>query len=236
MAKGEFKKQLRQITEEREKGLKETKPNVNQELRSVDLYKKDIIRGDVFFFDKGYTLGVEQKGGRPGIIVSNDKCNNSSDFVLVVYLTTEPKTSLPTHIDISGLDKPSLALCEQIHTLSKHKMQSYKGHVSDEELLAIDIAMIETLGIDLREISPDYYYDLLKEIKDNKNLREDNDKLNTEIKTLEIRIENLLKTKEKLEQQSVPVSEDSELIKIKAERDMYERLYDKLLKNIIKEV
>ncbi len=49
-----------------------------------------IHRGDIFYFDKSIVTGVEQQGGRPGIVVSNDMCNESSEFFLVCYLTTQP--------------------------------------------------------------------------------------------------------------------------------------------------
>ena len=39
-------------------------------------------------------------GGRPAVIVSNDKNNAKSNTVEVVYMTTKPKTDLPTHVYI----------------------------------------------------------------------------------------------------------------------------------------
>ena len=43
----------------------------------------------------GNERGSEQRAGRPAIIVSNDKGNQSSSTVEVVYLTTQPKHDLP---------------------------------------------------------------------------------------------------------------------------------------------
>lgn len=54
-------------------------------------------RGDIFYIEAtGYqTTGSEQRPGRPGIIVSNEKCNENSEVVEVVYTTTQPKKPPP---------------------------------------------------------------------------------------------------------------------------------------------
>ena len=88
-------------------------------------YKGKIEKGDIFFFDKGPTVGTEQHGGRPGIIVSNNTGNIHSENVLVVYTTTQPKADLPTHVTINSIGKESTVLCEQIHTLSTKKILKY---------------------------------------------------------------------------------------------------------------
>ena len=57
-----------------------------------------IRRGDIYYIDKYPTIGSEQQAGRPAIIVSNEKNNQHSSTVEVVYLTTQPKADLPTHV------------------------------------------------------------------------------------------------------------------------------------------
>ena len=78
---------------------------------------EEIKRGKIFYIEKmgGYEVGSEQRSGRPAIVVSNDKCNAFSDVIEVVYLTTQPKSDLPTHIDIRSTQRASVALCEQIN-------------------------------------------------------------------------------------------------------------------------
>ena len=119
-------------------------------------YTGEVRRGDIFFFDKNVLdVGVEQHGGRPGIIVSNDTTNRHSEFVEVVYTTTQKKppipthvniTSLkkppiPTHVNITSLKKPCVALCEQVHSLSKKKIINRSGRCSDSEIAKIDKAL-----------------------------------------------------------------------------------------------
>ena len=55
-------------------------------------------RGQIYYVRSNYREeGSEQRGGRPAVIVSNDKNNANSNTVEVVYMTTKPKTDLPTH-------------------------------------------------------------------------------------------------------------------------------------------
>lgn len=48
----------------------------------------DIKRGDIWYIESGYSVGSEQRAGRPAIVVSNNRNNQYSGTVEVVYLTT----------------------------------------------------------------------------------------------------------------------------------------------------
>ena len=108
-------------------------------------------RGEIYYIEKGYNeVGSEQRTGRPAIIVSNDKCNEHSAVVEVVYLTTQPKSDLPTHIDIRSTPKTSVALCEQISSVSKERIGQYVGQCSEYEMLMLEAALEISLGIESR--------------------------------------------------------------------------------------
>ena len=199
-------------------------------------YMGDIHRGDVFYFTRGNSVGVEQQGGRPGVIVSNDKCNNSSDFLLVCYLTTQPKTFLPTHVPIV-CNRESTCLCEQVHTLSKEKMERYCCTLTPEEMTEIDKALIIALGIDLKNVIPEDYKNTIKDLQD--ILREKEEQitfLETEINAKDKEIEKQLSYNsklvdeiQKLKKQNMPTENTPEYIRVCAERDIYMKLYKDLL-------
>jgi mRNA interferase MazF len=115
--------------------------------KDVKPYSGEVRRGEIYFFDKGPKVGVEQQGGRPGIVVSNNLCNKHSEFVEVVYTTCQPKTELPTHIAINSTPKPCTALCEQVHTLSKKKIRCYYGEITAEEECEINKALKINLAL-----------------------------------------------------------------------------------------
>lgn len=107
-----------------------------------------IRRGEVYYIDSGYmTTGSEQRAGRPAIVVSNDMNNEFSSTIQVVYLTTQPKTDLPTHVLISSIKRESIALCEQITAVAVERIGDYCGEVTDSEMAKIESAMLASLGI-----------------------------------------------------------------------------------------
>ena len=115
--------------------------------------ENDIYRGDIFYIDYGQYTGSEQRAGRPGIIVSNDMNNVHSTTVEVVYLTTQPKEDLPTHVVVRSTNKISTALCEQITTVSKERVGKYLASCTEVEMEAIDRAIMISLQISYPEES-----------------------------------------------------------------------------------
>lgn len=115
----------------------------------------NIKRGDVFYIESSnFTVGSEQRPGRPAVVVSNDKCNEHSAVVEVVYLTTQPKHDLPTHVTIRSLSRESTALCEQITSVATERFGDYCGHVTPQELQRIETAMQISLGLCVTEAPP----------------------------------------------------------------------------------
>lgn len=109
-------------------------------------------RGEIFYIERaGDSYGSEQQAGRPAIIVSNDRNNEYSSTLEVVYLTTQPKTELPTHIDIRSTKKNSIALCEQVHTVSMQRVGDFVGTCSEYEMQMIDAALMISLGLDFKQ-------------------------------------------------------------------------------------
>lgn len=110
-----------------------------------------IKRGDVYYINKnGYEIGNEQWSGRPAIIVSNDQNNANSQTYEIVYMTSQPKTDLPTHATIRcGLPKPSTVLCEQITTVHESRLGNFMCHLPDETMEIVDACLMISLGLDL---------------------------------------------------------------------------------------
>lgn len=109
--------------------------------------KNSIRRGDIYFVKGTYGTGSEQTGERPAIIVSNDTGNRHAPTVEAVYLTTKQKTDIPTHVYINSAERPSIALCEQIVSICKSRLERYIGSVTVAEMRRIDRALTTSLGI-----------------------------------------------------------------------------------------
>ena len=106
-----------------------------------------IKRGDIFFVKRGESIGSEQRGGCPGIIVSNNLANRYSPVVQVVFLTTKRKAAIPTHIPVQIRGRIATALCEQITPVDISRLGEYGGHVTAEELQELDRGLCISIGI-----------------------------------------------------------------------------------------
>lgn len=121
------------------------------------------LRGDVYYCDFGEENieGSEQMGMRPVVIIQNDIGNRFSPTLIVATITSKPKKSLPTHVDIYGyepyLHSPCTVLLEQIKTISKDRLRNYKTTLSPEDMRRVDKAMLISLG--LTSHSKENYYE-----------------------------------------------------------------------------
>ena len=92
-----------------------------------------------------------QRGIRPVVVVSNDMANRFSPVISIVPMTANlNKTALPTHVYLrtSGLDRASLALCEQVTTLDKQHLIRRLGAVDKAfQRLAIQHGLAVQLGL-----------------------------------------------------------------------------------------
>lgn len=112
-------------------------------------------RGDIYFVDFGENHdSYKQSGVRPAVIVSNNRNNENSPVVTVVPLTARvwKKRHLPTHVQIplqegTGLDKPSMALAEQVETLDKKCLGEKIGEIRDKRIMErITVALQIQIG------------------------------------------------------------------------------------------
>ena len=104
-------------------------------------------RGEIYYIAKRGAVGSEIAKARPAIIVSNNHLNDTSEVVEVVYLTSQPKRDMATHVTINSTGRSSTALCEQIGHASTELVGDYVGRCTAEEMRAIDAALLVSLGI-----------------------------------------------------------------------------------------
>lgn len=101
-----------------------------------------IRRGDVFYADLNPTIGSEQGGVRPVLIIQNNLGNQFSPTVLIAPITSKvaKKSKFPTHCEIESafLELNSIVLLEQIRTIDKTRLGKYLGR--------IDLKQMNSLG------------------------------------------------------------------------------------------
>ena len=110
---------------------------------------KNIRRGDIYYVRESKdSVGSEQKGYRPAIVISNNIGNKYSKIKQVVYITTKNKNEIPTHVVINSAKYTSIAICEQIFSVSDERIEKYVGHCTEEEMEKIDKALMISIGLD----------------------------------------------------------------------------------------
>lgn len=122
--------------------------NVNKIISRINAQQEqEYRRGQIYYVEKGNATGSEQQAGRPAIIVSNNSANEHSECVTVVFLTTQPKKELPTHVFISSAQRISTALCECVTGVSKDRLLKYYGKATKDEMKQIDEALKIALSL-----------------------------------------------------------------------------------------
>ena len=118
--------------------------------------QQTVRRGEIYYVVMtSPVVGSEQQANRPAVVVSNDVGNAYSPVVEVVYLTTRVFSSrMPTQVAIGSSPRPSTALCENVHTVSKRRLERYLGSVTEEELQEIDKAVLIGLGMPDENTTP----------------------------------------------------------------------------------
>lgn len=111
-------------------------------------------RGDIYWIQPSQYRGNgtnTMRAGRPGVIVSRDELNENEFTYEIVFLTTTPKRDFPEHCTIRSSQKPSIAMCDQITTVSVEQLGSYIGTVTADEMASIELCMMISLGLNGQE-------------------------------------------------------------------------------------
>ena len=105
-----------------------------------------IKRGDVYWADLQPTVGSEQGGVRPVMIL------HFSSTVIIAPMTAKTgKHNLPIHVTVyageAGIGRTSMVLLEQIRVLDKSRLGEYIGHLEAGRMKDVEYAMAVSLGL-----------------------------------------------------------------------------------------
>jgi mRNA interferase MazF len=111
-----------------------------------------LSRGAIVLVELDPTIGHEQRGVRPCIIVSDPDVNGDQRFrlVCVVPVTGTPGEGLlypPLAPGRSGLAKQSFALIDQLRSVDKRRIRRVFGELAREEVTSIDEGLAIFLGL-----------------------------------------------------------------------------------------
>ena len=108
-----------------------------------------ILRGEIRWADLNPTIGHEQSGERPVLILSQDVFNDRSGTVIAMAITSQQQRAgfpLTHEIQKAKLPKRSWVKISQIRTLSTERIGKTIGRVDPEELDHVIEGLNEIIG------------------------------------------------------------------------------------------
>jgi mRNA interferase MazF len=108
-----------------------------------------ILRGDILWADLNSTIGHEQSGLRPILVLSHEVFNQHSGTIIAVAITSQPqRAGFPLTIELkeTKLPEKSWVKISQIRTLSIKRLRKKIGAAKPEEIDLIIEGLNEIIG------------------------------------------------------------------------------------------
>lgn len=244
---------LRVVRDVDEQKIKE-KERMNEMNANKTQSLQQVVRGEIYYImPYGETaMASVSDGGRPGIIISNDMDNALNGTVEVIYLTRHPWHDSPTNVVIEATGQTSVALCNQVSSVNKRRIGKYVGQVSEYELANLEKAAAIGLGLNFKQLQPKNISEALEmwrqsiasnpclyELDDTDECMDERlsgmgDVSNAAVQEILESEEDVIATDPKNEiAPTMDITSHPDYLKLKAERDMLQNLYDSLLKKCI---
>ena len=94
--------------------------------------------GEIWEVNFSPQVGHEQRGIRPGLVISANHFNDIPHSFRIVVPLTGTDRGIRSHVQVDplqgGLTKVSFLLCEQVKALSVERFRDYRGEVTGETL------------------------------------------------------------------------------------------------------
>ncbi len=99
-------------------------------------------RGEIWTVDLGPTVGHEQAGLRPGLVISEDALNLSAAELVILLPLTSRNKGIRSHVPVpegeGGLATQSYVKCEDVRSLSIRRLKRRLGSVSEAILQTVE--------------------------------------------------------------------------------------------------
>jgi mRNA interferase MazF len=108
-------------------------------------------RGEVWDLNLDPTIGHEQAGSRPALILSVDIFNEGPADLVVVIPITRTERKIRWHVPIKppegGLVSGSFIQCENVRSVSKRRVKRLRGRVADSTMQQVEDRIRILLGL-----------------------------------------------------------------------------------------
>lgn len=110
-----------------------------------------IRRGSIVWAELDSTMGREQGGRRPVLVVASDLFLTQADTLTIIVPATSVDRGWPNHVQLkgkdTGLSKPTYAMTEQIRTITRDRIHGVIGVVDKATMKEVDGWLRDFLGL-----------------------------------------------------------------------------------------
>lgn len=108
-------------------------------------------RGEVWTVDLNPTIGHEQAGKRPALVVSEDSFNQSAAELAIILPLTSRAKGIRSHVEVrkgeAGLKTVSYIKCEDVRSVSTKRLSRRLGFVSQKTMDAVEDVLRILMGL-----------------------------------------------------------------------------------------
>ena len=104
-------------------------------------------RGEVYWVNLNPTKGSEIKKTRPCVLVGATPINKARRTVVVVPLSTSATPRPPIVIPVTCDNKQVTAICDQIRTVDKSRLEKQIGQLSLKDMDKLDEGLRQVLAL-----------------------------------------------------------------------------------------
>ena len=97
----------------------------------------DLAPGLICWAELDPSLGREQGGRRPALVVASRGYLDVVEALAIVVPVTSVDRSWPNHVALSGLGRPSFAMTEQVRAIARGRLHGMLGVASPPELAEV---------------------------------------------------------------------------------------------------
>jgi mRNA interferase MazF len=105
-------------------------------------------RGEIWWARLDPTLGSEISKTRPCVVISNSVINGHRRTVVVIPLSSSPRSAPPLLVDVTCSGKPVVAVIDHVRAIAKERLVSLVEKLPAAELSAVERALREILELD----------------------------------------------------------------------------------------
>lgn len=154
---GEIMRAADELPTEKVQELTKIAKDMGKKGKQNSMDTMEVKRGQVWWVRDKMSTGAEISAGRPGVVVSNDKYNQTSDLIQVIYTTTQMRRpSLDVKVFLDGKSPRERGNCRamvnQIYTVDKSRLGRYICNLTELEMQEISHGISLVLGLNDSEL------------------------------------------------------------------------------------